>query len=265
VVSNALFVFGGSNNGALILAEMYRPAANLQPDGWAGLSGMLSARSEAAAAVVGDIIYVVGGQNAGAPGGLATLDAFSILEPNQFSLAQGGGGSGTPTVTWRLSPSGGVAAISPSGNVFANAPGQVTVIAESGAVSCVTTNTCGRLTVTNPVDSTPPVIVSITPSARSLTPPDHKMVPVSFAVQATDLVDPSPVCDVVSVASNEPANGLGDGNTAADWSFVPGSLTVSLRAERSGTGSGRVYTVTIRCRDASGNAAFSTAEVAVPK
>jgi hypothetical protein len=37
-----------------------------------------------------------------------------------------------------------------------------------------------------------------------------------------------------------------------------------VRAERSGTGDRRVYTLTVTCTDASGNAARSAAEVAVP-
>jgi hypothetical protein len=71
-------------------------------------------------------------------------------------------------------------------------------------------------------------------------------------------------CEVVSVASNEPVNGLGDGDTAPDWEIGAG-LTLLLRAERAGTGSGRVYTVTIRCTDEAGNAVTKTTTVAVPQ
>jgi len=40
---------------------------------------------------------------------------------------------------------------------------------------------------------------------------------------------------------------------------------VLVRAERSGLGSGRVYTITVRCTDASGNASVSTGSVTVPR
>jgi hypothetical protein len=37
-----------------------------------------------------------------------------------------------------------------------------------------------------------------------------------------------------------------------------------LRAERSGSGAGRVYTITVRCRDASNNSSTAKAAVRVP-
>jgi len=40
---------------------------------------------------------------------------------------------------------------------------------------------------------------------------------------------------------------------------------VDLRAERSGKGSGRVYTITVRCLDASGNIAIKNVTVTVPR
>lgn len=46
-------------------------------------------------------------------------------------------------------------------------------------------------------------------------------------------------CKITSVSSNEPENGLGDGDTAPDWVII-GDLKVNLRAERADTGSGRV-------------------------
>lgn len=115
-------------------------------------------------------------------------------------------------------------------------------------------------------DTTPPVLqVSADPS--QLWPPNHRMVPVHVKVEATDDLDPAPVVVLVSVTSNEPDNGLGDGDTADDiQDATPGSddRDVSLRAERSGTGSGRVYTLTYEARDAAGNVATRAVTVTVP-
>ena len=69
---------------------------------------------------------------------------------------------------------------------------------------------------------------------------------------------------VLTVASNEPINGLGDGDTAPDWEVVD-DHHVQLRAERSGKGNGRLYTITTTCTDASGNAVTKTSTVFVPK
>jgi len=79
-----------------------------------------------------------------------------------------------------------------------------------------------------------------------------------------DACDAAPGWRVVSVASNEPVDGLGDGDTAPDWEMT-GAQTLRLRAERSGKGSGRVYTITIQATDASGNAATAQATVSVPQ
>ncbi len=110
-------------------------------------------------------------------------------------------------------------------------------------------------------DTTPPTIVSITASPKTLWPPNHKMVAVTFTVIATDLVDPNPVSHIVSISSNQPINGNGDGNTSPDW-VITGPLTADIRAERAG-GDDRVYTITIQSTDFSGNSAFGTVTVTV--
>jgi hypothetical protein len=97
---------------------------------------------------------------------------------------------------------------------------------------------------------TPPTITSASASPNTLWPPNHKMVPVTVSVSATDNSGAMPTCQIVSVSSSEPINGLGDGNTAPDWQ-ITGPLTVNLRAERSGKGTGRTYTIIVACTDAS--------------
>jgi HYR domain len=110
-------------------------------------------------------------------------------------------------------------------------------------------------------DTTPPQIVSVKASPDTLWPPDHKMVPVTVTAIATDLVDPNPFVRIVSVSSNQPINGTGDGDAAPDWE-ITGSLTLNLRAERSGNVD-RVYTITVAATDASGNTSEATVQVKV--
>jgi hypothetical protein len=110
----------------------------------------------------------------------------------------------------------------------------------------------GVLTI---VDTTPPAIASVTPSVISIWPPNKRMVPVTIAVSAGDLADASPTCNVVGISANE--------GTSADWA-ITGPLTVTLRADRDGAGSGRVYTISVRCIDHSGNGSMATMTVTVP-
>lgn len=135
-------------------------------------------------------------------------------------------------------------------------------------VSCSATDTSGNSSATctssvTVVDTTPPSIASTTASPNALWPPNHKMVAVRVGVSASDVCDPTPSCHITSVSSNEPENGLGDGDTSPDWQ-ITGPLTVNLRAERSGTGSGRVYTIHVICTDHSGNSSTGSVDVTVP-
>ena len=112
------------------------------------------------------------------------------------------------------------------------------------------------------VDTTPPEInVSVSPDI--LWPPNHKYVDVETTVTVYDAVDSSPTLMLVSVTSNEADNGNGDGNTTNDIVII-NDTTFKLRAERSGTGQGRIYTITYRATDASGNSAEATITITVP-
>ncbi|MDP3112461.1 MAG: hypothetical protein Q8M71_10205 [Thermodesulfovibrionales bacterium] len=115
-------------------------------------------------------------------------------------------------------------------------------------------NTC----VTLNIDKTPPVLnVTVPPW-----PPNHKMVNILPLITVSDNLTSVKV-ELVSVVSNEPDNGLGDGDTANDI-VVNADGTISLRAERSGTGNGRVYTITYKATDLAGNVTVSSATAIVP-
>jgi len=114
------------------------------------------------------------------------------------------------------------------------------------------------------VDTLPPVVdVSVTPSR--LWPPNHKLAHVTATVTVHEC-RPFTV-SLVSVTSNEPDNGLGDGDTSDDIQGVDqgsADFDFDLRAERAGGGDGRVYTVTYRVVDDGGLATIATARVVVP-
>jgi hypothetical protein len=90
------------------------------------------------------------------------------------------------------------------------------------------------------------------------------MFAVGVTVAATDDSGETPSCQIVNVVSNEPDDGVGDGDTPNDI-VVTGPLSVMLRGERSGAGTGRVYSIEVSCVDGSGNATTATATVVVPK
>ena len=120
----------------------------------------------------------------------------------------------------------------------------------------------GSFTVTVQ-DTTAPAITSLTASSTSLWPANHKLVPIVLHATTTDAVGGVTV-SIVSAASSEPDNGLGDGDTANDI-VITGPMTLNLRAERAGTGNGRTYTITVQARDSAGNVSTETVLVNVPK
>jgi hypothetical protein len=80
---------------------------------------------------------------------------------------------------------------------------------------------------------------------------------------AEDNRDAEPTVTLVSVTSNEPDNGEGDGNTTDDIVIVSDTC-FRLRAERAGGGDGRVYTITHQVTDDCGNSTTVQATVTVP-
>ena len=108
-----------------------------------------------------------------------------------------------------------------------------------------------------------PTIDRISASPSTLWPPNHQMVTVALSVDAHDSCPEVTTCSIVSVDSNEPVNDLGDGDTLPDWEII-GDLEVNLRAERSGLGSDREYTIGVECTDEAGNSTSGSTIVTVP-
>jgi len=112
-------------------------------------------------------------------------------------------------------------------------------------------------------DTTPPTISAYV-DRDCLWPPNHKYQTVNAMLEASDSCDPNPVLDLDSVVSNEPDNGIGDGNTTQDILLGSDDLTFDLRSERQGPNSGRVYTATWSATDASGNFSTDSVMIIVP-
>jgi predicted extracellular nuclease len=112
-------------------------------------------------------------------------------------------------------------------------------------------------------EATAPQFDTLAVTPDMLWPANHKYVDVAATVVASDNFDPNPAITLVSVTSNEPDNGEDDGNTVDDIVIV-GDYAFKLRAERSGVGTGRTYTITYQVTDSCGNSATASAIVVVP-
>lgn len=139
-----------------------------------------------------------------------------------------------------------------------------------------------------PPDTTPPT-VALSVEETSLSPANHKLVDVGLALAVGDDRDEDPAVSL-TVTSNEADDGDGDGSTTGDVALVLGTGTIAsappgnsiviwsgaaselsaafeallLRAERSGNGDGRDYTITLTAGDAAGNATTAVTTVRVP-
>jgi len=130
-------------------------------------------------------------------------------------------------------------------------------------------------------ETAPPLLVET--DRTVLAPANHKMAKVKITARFFDpSVDPVKLgLDTTCfIASNEPDDGADDGHTKGDvngsdgyTSPVPVALTwngsayvatVQLRAERSESGSGRVYTLVCDAVDGSGKRYTTSCEVTVP-
>lgn len=162
-------------------------------------------------------------------------------------------GAPTPAVTYAIGST-------PITSPYAFPVGITTVTATAtntgGTASCTFT-----VTVT---DNEAPVISQPVATPNKLWPPNHKMKDVSVAYTATDNCG-QPITCSLTVSSNEAVNDKGDGNTSPDWIVNPNDAhNLQLRAERSGKGNGRIYTITTTCTDQYLNSSSKTSTVTVP-
>jgi hypothetical protein len=159
-------------------------------------------------------------------------------------------GAGCGTVTCVPSP----------GSFFPVGTTTVTCTSQAGP-------TCSFMVTVN--DTQAPTI-TLSSQPITLWPPNHKYVTVNVTDLVTSVTDN---CDhsvgvgsvnISVVTSDEPDNSTGDGNTTSDIVIAASCKSVQLRAERSGNGNGRVYTITLNVADASNNVSTATFKVTVP-
>lgn len=147
------------------------------------------------------------------------------------------------------------------------------LLTEEGANQSVTGTATDRAgnTVSTTVDginidkTSPTIACSISP--QRLWPPNHRLVTVTASIAVEDSLSGGAGFILTSVMSNEPDTGLNHGDKPNDiQGFDIGTPDTSgrLRAERSGRGNGRVYTLTYKGMDMAGNTAMCVTKVKVP-
>src|SRR3989339_386460 len=117
------------------------------------------------------------------------------------------------------------------------------------------------------IDNTDPKITMFVfpKELYELWPPNHKMWTLQASVDATDN-QPGVSFILKSIVSSEADMGLGFDDVAGDIQnaeFGTPDLSFDLRAERYGTGDGRIYSITYEATDAAGNKAQAIVNVLV--
>jgi hypothetical protein len=119
-------------------------------------------------------------------------------------------------------------------------------------------------------DVTPPAVT--VGEMIQLWPPNHEYrtfhlsdCVTSVTDETSGQIDIDAVGTILSISSDEPEDtiGKGDGNTLDDI-VILGNSTFKVRAEREGSGNGRVYTVTFKVADAAGNETVVSFYLGVP-
>jgi uncharacterized repeat protein (TIGR03803 family) len=106
-----------------------------------------------------------------------------------------------------------------------------------------------------------PVITAISATPSSISPADHKMknATVNYSAKGNCF----PITTWLTVTSNEAVSGTGNGDLSPDWIIID-DHHVQLRSERSGSGAGRTYTITINAKNAFGTYCKKIIKVMVP-
>jgi endo-1,4-beta-xylanase len=103
-----------------------------------------------------------------------------------------------------------------------------------------------------------------------LAPPNHKYHAFTMADLVSTVSDSCiaglGIADVqiTQITSDEPEDGIGDGNTLNDIVIGSDCRSAELRVERSGAGNGRVYTISLHVTDLAGNRTEASVKVLVP-
>ena len=218
-----------------------------------------------------------------APRGPATTFVGNLREPVDSSLADGATTAGVSPVQVCVVGTSFCTEVDESGafTLDANVGGDVTLQFEGpgftarlplsgvpfGATVRITDIECSTQTgqchaedvQILPQANQPPDCSMAAASPAMLWPPNHGLVRVAIRGVIDPDGDPL-VIEGTDVVQDEAVDAPGSGNTAPDAQLSP----LALRAERSGQGNGRVYTVSFVADDGRGGTCVGAVQVCVP-
>jgi len=128
-------------------------------------------------------------------------------------------------------------------------------------IACSTvTGSCAAedVQIVSPLNQ-PPNCAAAAARPAVLWPPNHRMVGIAIVGVVDPDGDPVTITPT-DIVSSEPDDAPGSGNTGPDTQLSP----LAVRAERSGQGNGRVYTIAFVADDGRGGTCNGTVEVCVP-
>lgn len=208
------------------------------------------------------------------PTGSAVTANFSVGGSASFpgDYSQSGATTFTPptaTVTFGVGSSTATVTVTPLTDCTVEGDETVEFTVEPGSGYGVGSPSTATGTITNTPDSGAPTITLIPNVNMTLWPPNHDYTSVAvtdFVASASDDCDPTVDVNsvyILKISSDEVEDGAADGNTLNDIVIGASCKTAQLRAERSGSGDGRVYTITFKVKDSAGNFTTATAQVTV--
>jgi hypothetical protein len=112
-------------------------------------------------------------------------------------------------------------------------------------------------TLTLRIDEAPPTLLGLPSTGCTLWPPDRRMVQVATVTASDALSGLASGSLAISATSNEPVSG-------SDPDIVVTNGIVQVRAERMGSGKGRIYTISASAMDQAGNTQSATGTCTVP-
>lgn len=165
------------------------------------------------------------------------------------------------TVTWSVTDS-----ISGIASSVGCSPATISTNTAGATLACSATNGAGltaSASTTVKLDKTGPTISGMpAPGSCELWPPNGKFSQVANVTAADALSGLAAGTFTVTGSSNEPSD-----PSSPDIVITPtnsGGYTIQLRADRLGTGTGRIYTLTATAKDVAGNATTVTGTCTVP-